>query len=186
MCCDMTMLPPDFGGKDFNSWKKRAGNITGEPVRFPKHVLQMKEGSFWEQRRSAAMESGLIRGWSAGKKAHRSIPGSMDCNPFLIISLRRGDWWSRTGIFCLWHYSTRTSACAGHVRRKPDTASYYYRNLWTGGRRVCRFTASPAQNAMLFAGIVTLVQLVFGGSGIVPAALVAILLNIILPKEKEA
>ena len=39
---------------------------------------------------------------------------------------------------------------------------------------------------MLFAGIVTLVQLVFGGSGIVPAALVAILLNIILPKEKEA
>ena len=42
------------------------------------------------------------------------------------------------------------------------------------------------QNAMLFAGIVTLVQLVFGGSGIVPAALVAILLNIILPKEKEA
>ena len=46
MCCDMTMLPPDFGGGDFNSWKKRAGNITGEPVRFPKHVLQMKEGSF--------------------------------------------------------------------------------------------------------------------------------------------
>lgn len=42
------------------------------------------------------------------------------------------------------------------------------------------------QNAMLIAGIVTLVQLVFGGSGIVPAALVAILLNIILPKEKEA
>lgn len=28
----MTMLPPDFGGRDFNSWKKRAGNITGEPV----------------------------------------------------------------------------------------------------------------------------------------------------------
>ena len=119
----MTMLPPDFGGRDFNSWKKRAGNITGEPVRFPKHVLQMKEGSFCEQRRSAAMESGLIRGGSA---------------------------------------------------------------VWTGGRRVCRFTAFPAQNAMLFAGIVTLVQLVFGGSGIVPAALVAILLNIILPKEKEA
>ena len=40
------MLPPDFGGRDFNSWKKRAGNSTGEPVRFPKHVLQMKEGSF--------------------------------------------------------------------------------------------------------------------------------------------
>lgn len=58
--------------------------------------------------------------------------------------------------------------------------------MWTGGRRVCRFTAFPAQNAKLFAGIVTLVQLVFGGSGIVPAALVAILLNIILPKEKEA
>lgn len=45
---------------------------------------------------------------------------------------------------------------------------------------------SLLQNAMLFAGIVTLVQLVFGGFGIVPAALVAILLNIILPKEKEA
>lgn len=45
---------------------------------------------------------------------------------------------------------------------------------------------SLLQNAMLFAGIATLVQLVFGGSGIVPAALVAILLNIILPKEKEA
>ena len=45
---------------------------------------------------------------------------------------------------------------------------------------------SLLQNEMLFAGIVTLVQLVFGGSGIVPAALVAILLNIILPKEKEA
>ena len=45
---------------------------------------------------------------------------------------------------------------------------------------------SLLQNAMLFAGIVTLVQLVFGGSGIVPDALVAILLNIILPKEKEA
>ena len=29
------------------------------------------------------------------------------------------------------------------------------------------------------------IQLVFGGSGIVPAAMVAILLNIILPKEKE-
>ena len=30
------------------------------------------------------------------------------------------------------------------------------------------------------------VQLIFGGSGIVPAAMVAILLNILLPKEKEA
>ena len=30
-----------------------------------------------------------------------------------------------------------------------------------------------------------LIQLVFGGSGIVPAAMVAILLNIVLPKEKE-
>ena len=29
------------------------------------------------------------------------------------------------------------------------------------------------------------IQLIFGGSGIVPAAVVAILLNIILPKEKE-
>ena len=30
------------------------------------------------------------------------------------------------------------------------------------------------------------VQLIFGGSGIVPAALVAILMNILLPREKEA
>jgi len=30
------------------------------------------------------------------------------------------------------------------------------------------------------------IQLIFGGSGIVPAALVAILMNILLPKEKEA
>ena len=29
------------------------------------------------------------------------------------------------------------------------------------------------------------IQLIFGGSGIVPAAVVAILLNIVLPKEKE-
>ena len=29
------------------------------------------------------------------------------------------------------------------------------------------------------------VQLIFGGSGIVPAALVAIVLNILLPKEKK-
>ena len=29
------------------------------------------------------------------------------------------------------------------------------------------------------------IQLVFGGSGIVPAAIVAILLNVILPKDKE-
>ena len=30
------------------------------------------------------------------------------------------------------------------------------------------------------------VQLIFGGSGIVPAAMVAILLNILLPREKAA
>ena len=29
-------------------------------------------------------------------------------------------------------------------------------------------------------------SLIFGGAGIVPAALMAIVLNIILPKEKEA
>ena len=41
-------------------------------------------------------------------------------------------------------------------------------------------------NPGILANAPQLVQLVFGGSGIVPAALVAILLNIILPKEKEA
>ena len=30
------------------------------------------------------------------------------------------------------------------------------------------------------------IQLIFGGSGIVPAAVVAILLNIVLPKEQKA
>ena len=29
------------------------------------------------------------------------------------------------------------------------------------------------------------IKLIFGGSGIVPAAMVAILLNILLPKDKE-
>ena len=40
-------------------------------------------------------------------------------------------------------------------------------------------------NPGILANAPQLVQLVFGGSGIVPAALVAILLNIILPTEKE-
>jgi NCS2 family nucleobase:cation symporter-2 len=40
-------------------------------------------------------------------------------------------------------------------------------------------------NTSILAQAPQLVQLVFGGSGIVPAALMAILLNIVLPKEKE-
>ncbi len=39
-------------------------------------------------------------------------------------------------------------------------------------------------NATILANAPQLVQLVFGGSGIVPAAMVAILLNIVLPKDK--
>lgn len=39
-------------------------------------------------------------------------------------------------------------------------------------------------NSAVLQGLPQAVQLVFGGSGIVPAALVAILLNILLPKEK--
>ena len=39
-------------------------------------------------------------------------------------------------------------------------------------------------NLGILANAPQLLQLVFGGSGIVPAAMVAILLNIILPKEK--
>lgn len=42
-----------------------------------------------------------------------------------------------------------------------------------------------ANNAVL-SGLPQSVQLIFGGSGIVPAALVAILLNILLPKEKAS
>ncbi len=41
-------------------------------------------------------------------------------------------------------------------------------------------------NANILANTPQTVQLIFGGSGIVPAALVAIILNIVLPKEKDA
>ena len=40
-------------------------------------------------------------------------------------------------------------------------------------------------NAGILANAPQQIQLIFGGSGIVPAAVVAILLNILLPKEKE-
>lgn len=39
-------------------------------------------------------------------------------------------------------------------------------------------------NAGILAHAPELIKLVFGGSGIVPAAMVAILLNILLPKDK--
>lgn len=41
-------------------------------------------------------------------------------------------------------------------------------------------------NSAVLSGLPQSVQLIFGGSGIVPAALVAILLNILLPKEKAS
>lgn len=41
-------------------------------------------------------------------------------------------------------------------------------------------------NTAILSGLPQGVQLIFGGSGIVPAAVVAILLNILLPQEKEA
>jgi len=41
-------------------------------------------------------------------------------------------------------------------------------------------------NTAVLAGLPQLVQLIFGGSGIVPAAFVAILLNVLLPKEEPA
>lgn len=41
-------------------------------------------------------------------------------------------------------------------------------------------------NSGILANVPQFVQLIFGGSGIVPAAVVAILLNILLPKEKQA
>ena len=41
-------------------------------------------------------------------------------------------------------------------------------------------------NSAVLAGLPQAVQLVFGGSGIVPAAFVAIILNVLLPKEKPA
>jgi uracil-xanthine permease len=40
-------------------------------------------------------------------------------------------------------------------------------------------------NSGVLVGLPQFVQLIFGGSGIVPAAVVAIILNIVLPKEKE-
>lgn len=41
-------------------------------------------------------------------------------------------------------------------------------------------------NSAVLSGLPQAVQLVFGGSGIVPAALVSILLNVLLPKEKSS
>ncbi len=40
-------------------------------------------------------------------------------------------------------------------------------------------------NTAVLSGLPQAIQLIFGGSGIVPAALVAIILNIVLPKDKE-
>ena len=40
-------------------------------------------------------------------------------------------------------------------------------------------------NSAVLAGLPEAVQMIFGGSGIVPAALVAIILNICLPEEKS-
>ena len=40
-------------------------------------------------------------------------------------------------------------------------------------------------NSAILAHAPQAVKLLFGGSGIVPAAMVAILLNILLPKEKK-
>jgi len=39
-------------------------------------------------------------------------------------------------------------------------------------------------NSAVLSGLPQWIQLVFGGSGIVPAAFVAIIMNILLPKEK--
>lgn len=41
-------------------------------------------------------------------------------------------------------------------------------------------------NGAVIAGLPEAVQLIFGGSGIVPAAILAIVLNIVIPREKEA
>jgi xanthine/uracil permease len=41
-------------------------------------------------------------------------------------------------------------------------------------------------NTAILAQLPDTIKLVFGGSGIVPAAVVAILMNVLLPKEKEA
>ena len=40
-------------------------------------------------------------------------------------------------------------------------------------------------NSAVLSGLPQAVQLIFGGSGIVPAAFVAILMNVLLPQEKE-
>lgn len=41
-------------------------------------------------------------------------------------------------------------------------------------------------NTAILAALPQTIQLIFGGSGIVPAAVVAILLNIVLPKDEAA
>ena len=40
-------------------------------------------------------------------------------------------------------------------------------------------------NAAALANLPQYVQLIFGGSGIVPAAVVAIIMNVVLPREKD-
>ena len=51
---------------------------------------------------------------------------------------------------------------------------FWIRNHWKSGTVVTILAQAPQA-----------VQLIFGGSGIVPAAFVAILLNIVLPKDKK-
>ena len=41
-------------------------------------------------------------------------------------------------------------------------------------------------NGALISALPSAVQLIFGGSGIVPAAIIAIVLNVVLPKEKNS
>ena len=51
-----------------------------------------------------------------------------------------------------------------------------------------RKTAQPSllrANTAILTNMPQLVQLVFGGSGIVPAAIVAIVLNVVLPKDEK-
>ena len=40
-------------------------------------------------------------------------------------------------------------------------------------------------NSAVLSGLPQAVQLIFGGSGIVPAAFVAIIMNVLLPQDKE-
>ena len=62
---------------------------------------------------------------------------------------------------------------------------FLYRRVNDPGRKKVLMYATMTSNGGILGHLPSYIQLIFGGSGIVPAALVAIVLNIVLPKEED-